>query len=79
MDQKNPNGGGVNVNLQINQAGGLPGAGNLGTLNLSLSERTIKQLSQPRTIEGQSERVMDQHEMLKPDDVEELRRRAEEI
>lgn len=64
------------VNIQINQGidGGLPGPGGLGTITLSLSARTVKQLSTGRTVDGESERMLDSVEMLQPEDIPMLNR-----
>lgn len=66
----------MNVNI-YNQNGGvvnpnLPGEGNLGTVTISLTKRTVQQLQQERVIDGTSERLLDRAEMLNEDDIKEL-------
>lgn len=76
------NTGGVNV--QVNMFGqaiegpGLPGPGSLGTIKLNLSQRTVEQLSQGKTIEGESLRLSESAEMLGTDDIKELSKLADE-
>lgn len=81
--KKNQNGDGTEVNIQINQnnvgAPNLPGPGNLGTINLSLSPRSIQQLSTNRNlIDGEATRLSDQIEMLTTTDMPELSKQADE-
>lgn len=75
-DKPNPPSG-VNIHLnQLNQ--GLPGAGSLGTISLTLSQRTIGQLNRSKIIDGESERLADKIEMLGPEDVPEISKLVDE-
>lgn len=74
---QNPSGGNftqVNVNFQGGNGDGpnLPGPGNLGTIQLSLSQRTIQQISQGKTIEGEALNLAEGAEMLQAEDIKEL-------
>lgn len=72
-DRANPVGGGgpaIGITIQQQNNGGLPGAGSLGTIQLSLSQTTVDQLGKPHVIEG--ERVLDTMDMLLPSDIKEL-------
>lgn len=81
----NQNGPNQNVQVNIfgqpsaNQATDLPGAGHVGTVKLSLSQRTIKQLSEERTIDSTDyQRLHDRAEMLEPKDITELTKMADD-
>lgn len=72
--------GGPNINIQMNggseQQVSLPGAGNLGTMTLTLTPKTIQQLSQGITIDGEAEKFSDSIEMLGGEDLKELNKLA---
>lgn len=75
--------GGNNVQVNIyGQPTGLetpelPGAGSLGSIQLNLSARTVKQLSEERVIDGDYKRMSDRVEMLEAKDIKELTGLAE--
>lgn len=76
-DEASGRAGQSGINIQINNAfgkvpnGDLPGAGNLGYINLSLSHRIVQQLGQVRdeNSETESENYLNTIEMLKADEV----------
>lgn len=77
--------GGINVQIN-NQIGSssdsppeLPGPGSLGTIQLTLTQRTVKQLGQERVIDGESVRLSESAEMLGPSDISELSRMSDEV
>lgn len=79
--------GGPNQAVQVNifgqpvpgQATDLPGAGHVGTVRLSLNQRTIKQLSQERVIDSTDyQRLHERAEMLEAKDITELSKLADE-
>jgi len=83
MDGK-PHAPGTQVNVQLNQYGqpiesdgGLPGPGSIGRVTLSLSQRTMNQLSKPKTIEGEVVRLADSAEMLTSTDIPQLSKLAD--
>lgn len=83
--RKDPNNMGENrgnTTINVNGAQGaeiqLPGSGNLGTMKLTLSARTVNQLSQGITIEATAEKYTDGIEMLGGDDVPQLSKLADE-
>lgn len=69
---------GVGIGININNFNGgevnpmLPGAGNLGHVTLTLTNRTVEQLARGREIDGESQRLLDNAEMLGEDDIKEL-------
>jgi hypothetical protein len=75
--------GGVQVN--INQYGSdgsppeLPGPGSLGTIQLTLTQRTVKQLGREKVIDGESTRLSDTIEMLGPEDIGTLSTMSDDI
>lgn len=60
-----------------NQTAELPGPGGLGTMRLTLSPRTVQQLSQGVTIEAEVEKFSDGIEMLHAEDVPEINKLAD--
>lgn len=64
------NGGGAEIQL--------PGAGHIGTMKLTLSAKTVGQLSKGITIDATAEKYTDGIEMLGGDDVPELSKLADE-
>lgn len=68
----------INVNGVKDTDIQLPGPGNLGTMRLTLSAKTVNQLSQGITIDAQAEKYTDSIEMLGGDDVPELSKLADE-
>jgi len=77
MTERNPNGGGVSIHLN-QQNNGLPGAGSLGTISLTLNNRILSQLRGDKIIDGESERLEDKIEMLGPEDIVELSKKVDE-
>lgn len=75
--------GGINVQINNNMGGQsgdhpeLPGAGSLGTIQLTLTQRTVRQLGQERVIDGESTRLSESAEMLGPSDIPELSRMSD--
>lgn len=72
----------VQVNV-LNHGGtqtatGLPGPGSLGVMRLSLSDRTVKQLSKGKVIDHDSPPLSERIEMLGPKDVPILGKTADE-
>lgn len=57
----------------------LPGPGNLGTMRLTLSAKTVSQLSQGITIEAEAEKFSESVEMLDGDDVPLISKLADEV
>lgn len=83
VGNQNGNNNGVQVNIfgqpAANQPTDLPGAGHVGTVKLSLSKRTLNQLSQERTIDGvEYKRLHERAEMLEPKDISEISKMADE-
>lgn len=69
------------VNVVIPGAGAaqsLPGPGNLGVMRLSLSDRTVKQLSRGKVIDAEAAPLSERIEMLGPNDVPNLSKVADE-
>jgi hypothetical protein len=66
------------ISVQINQINGqvgengLPGPGSLGTIQLTLTQRTLSQLSRERVIDGEATRLSETVQMLGPEDIPEL-------
>lgn len=64
------------VNVFTNPTGGhpeLPGKGNLGTISLTLTQRTVQQLSRDRIIDADAPRLSERVEMLTPEEVPSLK------
>jgi hypothetical protein len=62
----------TNIFLGGDPANGVLPAGNLGMISLNLSQRVLKQLSTPKEIEGESERVLDNMEMMGIKDIQKI-------
>ena len=76
-----PPGNNTTINVMNNGGGAeiqLPGAGHIGTMKLTLSPKTVGQLSKGITIDGTAEKYTDGIEMLGGDDVPQLSKLADE-
>lgn len=74
---------GGNTNINVYQGNGnaeiqLPGSGHLGSMKLTLSAKTVGQLSKGITIDATAEKYTDGIEMLGGDDVPQLSKLADE-
>lgn len=75
---------GPNINIQMNGGPGanpqvtLPGAGNLGTMTLTLAPKTIQQLGQGITVDGEVNKMDEKIEMLQADSLTMLGKLADE-
>lgn len=79
MTEKPTQPGGLNLNVNQFNGVSLPGAGSLGRIELSLSQRTIDQLSRDRTLDLKAERLDERIEMLGANDVPELTKKADDL